>query len=143
MTDLQLSLMAIGGTIVVGVVSYNKWREYKARKTVERAFASSHDDVLMTPGDEGAETGSRPSGRAEPRFMPADDAEAAAASNATANAPDPFEVDPASPLAQGMQEIASVYKGDAPSGDRTGPAVPSAAPKELPVDALVRKISPV
>lgn len=49
MTDLQASLMVIGGTIVVGVISYNKWQEYKARKTVQRAFSSEHDDVLMNP----------------------------------------------------------------------------------------------
>ncbi|MDB5729436.1 MAG: cell division protein, partial [Noviherbaspirillum sp.] len=47
MTDLQASLMAIGGTIVVGVITYNKWQEYKAKKTVEKAFSSDHDDVLM------------------------------------------------------------------------------------------------
>jgi hypothetical protein len=47
MTDLQASLIAIGGTIVAGVISYNKWQEYKARKSVERAFSSAHDDVLM------------------------------------------------------------------------------------------------
>ncbi|OWW22199.1 cell division protein ZipA C-terminal FtsZ-binding domain-containing protein [Noviherbaspirillum denitrificans] len=51
MTELQMSLMAIGGTIVVGVISYNKWQEYKARKSVQRAFSSEHDDVLMTPSD--------------------------------------------------------------------------------------------
>jgi FtsZ-interacting cell division protein ZipA len=49
MTDLQASLMVIGGTIVVGVISYNKWQEYKAKKTVQRAFSSEHDDVLMNP----------------------------------------------------------------------------------------------
>jgi hypothetical protein len=49
MTELQASLIAIGGTIVVGVISYNKWQEYKARKSVERAFSSGHDDVLMSP----------------------------------------------------------------------------------------------
>ncbi len=48
MTDLQTSLIIIGGVIVVGVISYNKWQENKARKTVERAFASDHDDVLMS-----------------------------------------------------------------------------------------------
>lgn len=47
MTDLQASLIAIGSAIVVGVISYNKWQEYKAKKSVERAFSSSHDDVLM------------------------------------------------------------------------------------------------
>lgn len=49
MTDLQTSLFVIGGAIIVGVVSYNKWQEYKAKKSVERAFSTSHDDVLMTP----------------------------------------------------------------------------------------------
>jgi hypothetical protein len=50
MTDLQMSLIAAGGVFVVGVISYNKWQEYKARKSVERAFAHDHDDVLMTGG---------------------------------------------------------------------------------------------
>lgn len=49
MTDLQISLLAIGGTIVVGVVIFNKWQEYKAKKSVDQAFGSGHDDVLMNP----------------------------------------------------------------------------------------------
>jgi FtsZ-interacting cell division protein ZipA len=47
MTDLQASLIAIGIAIVVGVISYNKWQEYKTRKTVERAFSDEQHDVLM------------------------------------------------------------------------------------------------
>jgi hypothetical protein len=47
MIDLQTSLIVIGGMIVAGVISYNKWQERKTRQTVERAFSSSHDDVLM------------------------------------------------------------------------------------------------
>jgi hypothetical protein len=47
MTDLQMSLIAIGSAIVVGVISYNKWQEYKAKKSVERAFSTTPDDVLM------------------------------------------------------------------------------------------------
>jgi len=47
MIDLQTSLIAAGGVFVVAVISYNKWQEYKARKSVERAFATDHDDVLM------------------------------------------------------------------------------------------------
>jgi hypothetical protein len=47
MTDFQMSLIAAGGVFVVAVISYNKWQEYKARKSVERAFATDHDDVLM------------------------------------------------------------------------------------------------
>ena len=47
MTELQMSL--IGGAVVfVGAVfAYNKWQEHKTRKSVERAFSSEHDDVLM------------------------------------------------------------------------------------------------
>ena len=55
MTDLQMSLIAAGGVFVVGVISYNKWQEYKARKSVERAFASDHDDVLMRSGETAVE----------------------------------------------------------------------------------------
>ncbi|MES2125903.1 MAG: cell division protein ZipA C-terminal FtsZ-binding domain-containing protein [Pseudomonadota bacterium] len=53
MTDLQMSLIAAGGVFVIGVITYNKWQEYKAKKSVERAFASNHDDVLMRAGDGG------------------------------------------------------------------------------------------
>jgi hypothetical protein len=61
MTDLQMSL--IGGAVVfVGAVFvYNKWQEHKARKSVERAFSSEHDDVLMR-------TGAAPEPRQEPVF---------------------------------------------------------------------------
>jgi hypothetical protein len=59
MTDFQLSLIAAGGVFVVGVISYNKWQEYKLKKRVERAFDGQHDDVLMR-ADDGV--------RAEPRF---------------------------------------------------------------------------
>ena len=51
MTDLQVSLLAAGGVFIAGVYTYNKWQEYKAKKTVERAFATDHDDVLMRAGE--------------------------------------------------------------------------------------------
>jgi hypothetical protein len=54
-----MSLIAAGGVFVVGVITYNKWQEHKARKSVERAFASDHDDVLMRPDG-------TPSERSEP-----------------------------------------------------------------------------
>ena len=47
MTDLQASLIAIGAAIVVGVISYNKWQEWRAKKSVEQAFSPMQDDVLM------------------------------------------------------------------------------------------------
>ena len=51
MTDLQITLFGAGGVFIVGVFSYNKWQEYKAKKSVERAFSTDHDDVLMREGD--------------------------------------------------------------------------------------------
>jgi hypothetical protein len=57
MTDTEMGL-SIGGAFVVGVVVYNKWQEYKARKSVARAFSNDHDDVLMREG----------ASRAEPSF---------------------------------------------------------------------------
>lgn len=73
MTDLQASLIAIGGAIVVGVISYNKWHEYKARKSVQRAFSSEPDDVLMDAGAaskvaKGAHSGTAVDERQEPTF---------------------------------------------------------------------------
>ncbi|AYR24300.1 cell division protein ZipA C-terminal FtsZ-binding domain-containing protein [Herbaspirillum rubrisubalbicans] len=53
MMDLQTSLIILGAVFVAGVITYNKWQEHKARKTVERAFSSSHDDVLMSPDEPG------------------------------------------------------------------------------------------
>ena len=49
MTELQASLIGIGSAIVVGVVSYNKWQEWRARRSVENAFSPLEEDVLMGP----------------------------------------------------------------------------------------------
>lgn len=83
MTDLQFSLLAIGGTLVVGVIIFNKWQEYKAKKTVENAFSSGHDDVLMNPDAQ-----PEASLRQEPRFD-------SAASEAAVAAAAAFSDDPA------------------------------------------------
>jgi hypothetical protein len=107
MTDLQASLMAIGGTIVVGVISYNKWQEYKAKKTVQRAFSSEHDDVLMSPRVDAAVAQDT---RLEPSFA----GDAADAS---------VETDFALPVSA--------------SDEPAPPSSTVSAPKELPVDELV------
>lgn len=110
MTELQASLMAIGGTIVVGVISYNKWQEYKARKTVQRAFSSEPEDVLMNP----AATPKEPASRQEPTLEPS------AA---------PVPADSAVPAGEptGM---------DAPV-DADAPIAPQPIQKDLPVDELI------
>lgn len=52
MTDLQVSLIGIGVAIIIGVIAYNKWQEYRAKKHVERAFSDPVDDVLMKTADD-------------------------------------------------------------------------------------------
>ncbi|HZQ74483.1 MAG TPA: cell division protein ZipA C-terminal FtsZ-binding domain-containing protein [Burkholderiales bacterium] len=54
MTDLQLGLLVIGALAVAGVVLYNRVQERATRREAQRAFASSHADVLL-----GAEPGRR------------------------------------------------------------------------------------
>ena len=110
MTDLQTSLMAIGGVIVVGVISYNKWQEHKARKSVERAFSAGPDDALMQPVDSLGRTAPE---RVEPGF---------AALEVADREPGPAQAQPtAAPTEPAI---------DAPS-------VVATPPRELPVDALV------
>jgi FtsZ-interacting cell division protein ZipA len=49
MTELNMSLWGAGGAIILAVIVYNFWQEYKAKKNVERAFGDHKDDVLMRP----------------------------------------------------------------------------------------------
>ena len=73
MTDLQITLFGAGGVFIVAVFSYNKWQEYKAKKSVERAFSTDHDDVLMREGEAPAGSPGAPAEpvlRQEPRFDP-------------------------------------------------------------------------
>ena len=35
MTELQMGLIGLGATAVVGVLGYNKWQEYRHRKLAE------------------------------------------------------------------------------------------------------------
>lgn len=47
MTDLQLGLLVLGAVAVAGVLVYNRLQERSARKEAQRAFRSSHADVLL------------------------------------------------------------------------------------------------
>jgi FtsZ-interacting cell division protein ZipA len=47
MSDLQLGLLAIGAVVIVAVLAYNKWQEFKFRRQADGRLKSSHDDVLM------------------------------------------------------------------------------------------------
>jgi FtsZ-interacting cell division protein ZipA len=121
MTDLQASLMAIGGAIVAGVITYNKWQEYKAKKSVERAFSSEHDDVLMSPADAPAATEPE---RQEPVLI--QDAEA-----------------PNEPAVAESALAGAVPQTDAAAEPASVPAPAPAPRKELPVDDLIDCIIPL
>jgi len=47
MTDLQIGLLVLGFAAVVGVVAYNRLQERTVRREAQRAFGSSHSDVLL------------------------------------------------------------------------------------------------
>lgn len=67
MMDFRMSLLAVGLAVIVIIIAYNKWQEYRAKKSIDRAFAGDHDDVLMSPKDRSERT-DRESLRQEPQF---------------------------------------------------------------------------
>lgn len=52
MTDLQLGLLVLGAVAVAGVLVYNRFQERAVRRQAQRAFGSSHADVLLDPAEE-------------------------------------------------------------------------------------------
>lgn len=62
MIQLQESLIGLGVVVVAGVIAYNKWQEWRAKKSVEQAFSTAQDDVLMADG--------QPAQRQEPVLTP-------------------------------------------------------------------------
>lgn len=130
MTDLQVSLIALGCAIVAGVFFYNKWHEYRARKSVERAFSSTHDDVLMTPSDTRASASTEPLQRAEPRFS------------------DEADADP--PVADAVSSRSETIRShvEEPQNEPVVPKTEAVAPagrslKTLPIDELIDCIIPI
>ena len=127
MTDLQISLMAVGGAIVVAVVSYNKWQEHKEKKSVDRAFSDAPE----------SDAGAVEAARAEPTFgLPAagQDGAADVAAHAGAVAGSAPARDPESSEAAPLGTVADGYQ-PAPQAD-----LPK---KDLPVDALVDCVIPL
>ncbi|MBS1140687.1 MAG: putative ZipA related protein, involved in cell division [Proteobacteria bacterium] len=47
MTELQMGLIGLGATAVVGVFGYNKWQEFRQRKLAEAVMKPHHEDVLL------------------------------------------------------------------------------------------------
>ena len=125
MTDLQISLLAIGGTIVVGVVIFNKWQEHKAKKSVERAFSTGHDDVLMNPHDHVEEQASY-----QPQHYQQHEHDGSA----------DYRQEPSLDVAT-MAEDDQAFVPDAIQAE-AAPALPK-QDKELPVDELIDCVIPL
>jgi len=47
MSDLQISLLVIGGLVIVVVYAYNVYQERRLRRRLEQAFGAERDDVLL------------------------------------------------------------------------------------------------
>jgi hypothetical protein len=74
MSELQISLLAIGALVIVAVVAYNKLQERKIARGTEDRFRSRHEDVLLNrsrsaASDNGGATHSAGFAEAEPRSM--------------------------------------------------------------------------
>ena len=54
MTELQMGLIGLGATAVVGVFGYNKWQEFRQRKLAEAVMKPHHEDVLLGDGPKAA-----------------------------------------------------------------------------------------
>lgn len=84
MTDLNMSLWGAGGGLILAVILYNFWQEYKAKKNVQRAFGDHKDDVLMkAESDITVPSGS--TARQEPRFDGEDELESTRMQSKNAN----------------------------------------------------------
>jgi hypothetical protein len=66
MSDLQLSLLAIGAVVVGAVYFYNWTQERGLRRRMQQAFGAAHEDVLLKAGVESVLT----DGRLEPQLLP-------------------------------------------------------------------------
>lgn len=67
MSDLQISLVAIGGAVVVGVALFNWVQQRRFRRSAEEAFERKHEDVLLE-SDESTDESIEEGGRIEPQL---------------------------------------------------------------------------
>ena len=54
MSELQISLLAIGILVILVVFAFNKWQERKLARAARESFGSRHEDVLLHASTEAA-----------------------------------------------------------------------------------------
>lgn len=136
MTELQMGLIGLGATAVVGVFAYNKWQEHRHRKLAEAVLKPHHDDVLLGDGPKAAAkpilakraepelrnaAQAEPIGRVEPMFAdaaasrPDDDFPQAVYEDEPAPLAPAFTSRPAAPAPVDDEEMPEVVAGLVPA----------------------------
>lgn len=130
MNDLQLSLLALGVVVILGVVAYNAWQERRFRKLAQQRFQSQREDVLLG-GSRGA--GAVSETRIEPTVSaPAQEARTEPAPAETERVPAQSEADTEWP-AEVDRRIACVVRLEL-AEPRTAAAVRMALATDMPWD---------
>ena len=106
MSELQISLLAIGAVVIIGVLFYNSYQQRRLRQRLSDAFAEPHQDVLLGTGMQ-----SSPRPRSEPRLDTAHAAPAPVAAHRPADAPEP---PPAMANIDEMIDCVATLASDAP-----------------------------
>lgn len=136
MTELQMGLIGLGATAVVGVFAYNKWQEHRHRKLAEAVLKPHHDDLLLGDAPKAAakpilakraepelrdEAPAEPIGRLEPMLAdaavsrPDDDFPQAVHEDEPAPLASSFTGRPAAPASLDDEEVPEVTAGLVPA----------------------------
>jgi FtsZ-interacting cell division protein ZipA len=105
MSDLQLSLLAVGAVVVAGVYMFNWTQERRLRRRLKEAFGEERDDVLL-------ETSAPAAARVEPQLG----AYSEPAAEDVAEAPE-IDAAPAAALEREVEPRAAVELPDVPGFD--------------------------
>jgi len=126
MTELQMGLIGLGATAVVGVLAYNKWQEHRQRKLAESLLKPHHEDVLLGERPKAAPA---PAERGEPEFR-------GEAPETARERREPVFVDPNPTIA--ADDVATARpQDDMPQAPAfTAPAAPVAPPPAAPTPAV-------
>src|SRR5574343_181667 len=133
MTELQLGLIGLGATAVVGVFGYNKWQEFRQRKLAQALLKPHHEDVLLGDGPARAPQAPDTAERSEPEIR-------VEASPAAEGRIEPVFVDPHPTI-----PVEDMLPADADIDDIAEPPAPEPlaaepAPVELPAPSAAASI---
>ncbi|HET7062377.1 MAG TPA: cell division protein ZipA C-terminal FtsZ-binding domain-containing protein [Nitrosospira sp.] len=124
MSELQVSLIAIGFIVVMGVIFFNWLQQRRYRRHAEQAFSQKHEDVLLRT------TAPLEEGRIEPQLGPAETSHEV---EAEPKLNEPVEAAPETP----EQPVTPAVSLERPSAPVEKPAPPLTAVFDGTVDYVV------